>query len=233
MPHRWGRRCRRPITGTRPPARSARSPKCSGSATLPARPPSASGPCADWVRTGPTTWPATSRSGAGTKPSRACATSSAARFTKRRISSGTRMRAACFSAPPGSGFGRIKQETAIERSLLAPIDAFERDPASIKPVDDAVFAGVSAALRLRRGSARCEGRRMKTRTPPHWARQRVSFRAAYGTQRVAADLFIPKAGRAPYQSPDLSARGRCADARDRAATAARSGSSSCCAAGGW
>ena len=37
-------------------------------------------------------------------------------------------------------------------------------------------------------------------TPVHWTRQRVSYRAAYGSARVPADVYIPKAGRPPYQA---------------------------------
>jgi hypothetical protein len=35
---------------------------------------------------------------------------------------------------------------------------------------------------------------------PHWRRERVSFRAAYGTERVPAYLFLPRGAPAPYQA---------------------------------
>jgi eukaryotic-like serine/threonine-protein kinase len=34
----------------------------------------------------------------------------------------------------------------------------------------------------------------------HWRRERVSFRAAYGTERVPAYLLLPRTGRPPYQA---------------------------------
>jgi dienelactone hydrolase len=37
-------------------------------------------------------------------------------------------------------------------------------------------------------------------TPEHWIRERVSFDAAYGGERMAAVLFIPKQGKPPYQT---------------------------------
>jgi len=35
---------------------------------------------------------------------------------------------------------------------------------------------------------------------PHWRRERVSFRAAYGAERVPAYLFLPRNSPAPYQT---------------------------------
>lgn len=34
---------------------------------------------------------------------------------------------------------------------------------------------------------------------PYWSRETVSFRAAYGTERVLAHVYLPKDGRPPYQ----------------------------------
>src|SRR6185295_6920815 len=35
---------------------------------------------------------------------------------------------------------------------------------------------------------------------PDWIRERVSFTAAYGDERVVAQLYLPRSGRPPYQT---------------------------------
>ena len=37
-------------------------------------------------------------------------------------------------------------------------------------------------------------------TATHWVKEKVSFRAAYGNERVIAYLFLPKNSRPPYQT---------------------------------
>ena len=37
-------------------------------------------------------------------------------------------------------------------------------------------------------------------TPEHWVRERISFDAAYGDERMLAHLFVPKNARPPYQA---------------------------------
>jgi eukaryotic-like serine/threonine-protein kinase len=104
-----------------------------------------------------------------------------------------------FQRVAGFGFRCIKQSVAPDATILAPIAAFERDPATLKPVDDALFA---AYRRLYDYDAVPLDAKVEEEdaAPVHWVRQRVSFRAAYGTQRISADVFVPKAGRAPYQT---------------------------------
>jgi formylglycine-generating enzyme required for sulfatase activity/dienelactone hydrolase/predicted Ser/Thr protein kinase len=104
-----------------------------------------------------------------------------------------------FQRAPGFGFRCIKQDAAPDAQLLAPIESFERDPATLKPVDDALFA---AYRRLYDYDAVPLDAKVEEEdgAPVHWVRQRVSYRAAYGTQRISADVFIPKGGRPPYQT---------------------------------
>jgi dienelactone hydrolase len=84
--------------------------------------------------------------------------------------------------------------------LLAPYgsDAV-RDFAKEKPVSDEVFA---VYRRLFDYDARDLQARVEARdeSRPDWIRERVSFTAAYGDERVIAQLYLPRTARPPYQT---------------------------------
>jgi cephalosporin-C deacetylase-like acetyl esterase len=116
-------------------------------------------------------------------------------------------------------FGNVTQAPAFDRSetngfrcaryrdgwtppekLLARYGANEiRDFAKEKPVSDEVFA---VYRRLFDYDARDLQARVEARdeTGPDWIRERVSFAAAYGDERVIAQLYLPRTGHAPYQT---------------------------------
>ena len=99
----------------------------------------------------------------------------------------------------GFGFRCIKQKTPLAANLLEPVVSVKRDPALLKPVDDALFA---AYLRLYDYDPLPLESRVETEdaTNSNWIRQRVSFRAAYNNERVPAEVFVPKLGHPPYQA---------------------------------
>jgi len=99
----------------------------------------------------------------------------------------------------GFGFRCIKQDAPIEAKLLDPIVSFERDPSTLRPVDDAVFAAYRRLYDYDPTplEARVES---EDASDPKWIKQRVSFRASYANERVPAVMLIPKTGRPPYQS---------------------------------
>jgi dipeptidyl aminopeptidase/acylaminoacyl peptidase len=83
---------------------------------------------------------------------------------------------------------------------LAAIDlvTVDRDYAAEKPVPDAVF-------RIYRGFYSYDKTELKPTVDSvdeseHWRREKVSFDAAYGGERVPAHLFLPKNARPPYQT---------------------------------
>jgi dienelactone hydrolase len=68
-----------------------------------------------------------------------------------------------------------------------------------EPVSDAEY---QVFLRLHRYDPRpldAKPERRDDASSPYWNRETVSFRAAYGDERVLAHLFLPKDGRPPYQ----------------------------------
>ena len=106
---------------------------------------------------------------------------------------------AAMDRAAGFGFRCIKQDAPIEAKLLDPIVSFERDPSTLRPVDDAVFAAYRRLYDYDPTplEARVESEDV---SDPKWIKQRVSFRASYANERVPAVMLIPKTGRPPYQA---------------------------------
>jgi predicted Ser/Thr protein kinase/poly(3-hydroxybutyrate) depolymerase len=99
----------------------------------------------------------------------------------------------------GFGLRCMKTRAPVDAALQQPIVSFERDPATLKPVDDHVFA---AYRRLYDYDPAPLDTKVEWEdgANPNWTRQRVSFSAAYGGERVPADVYVPKTGRPPYQA---------------------------------
>ena len=74
-----------------------------------------------------------------------------------------------------------------------------RDFAHEQPVSDEVFAVIKSLYSYDKGplDARVEE---TDDTDPRWRKEKVSFRAAYGDERIAAFLFLPKNSSPPYQT---------------------------------
>jgi dienelactone hydrolase len=73
-----------------------------------------------------------------------------------------------------------------------------RDFFAEKPVDDAAFAFILKQYAYDRTDL--DARVEYVRDEGDWIRQKITFAAAYGDQRVIAHLFLPKGGKPPYQT---------------------------------
>ncbi len=104
-----------------------------------------------------------------------------------------------FTRNAGFGFRCILQRSPIDATLTAPVATLERDPKSLVAVGDAVF---EAYKRLYDYDARPLGGRVDERDEDQadWVVERVSYTAAYGSERVTTMLLLPKSGRPPYQT---------------------------------
>jgi eukaryotic-like serine/threonine-protein kinase len=98
------------------------------------------------------------------------------------------------------GFRCAKYAAPAPPEQLAAIDlvTVNRDYSKEKPVSDAVF-------RIYRGFYSYDKTELKATVDSadeseHWRREKVSFDAAYGGERVPAHLFIPKNASPPYQT---------------------------------
>jgi eukaryotic-like serine/threonine-protein kinase len=99
-----------------------------------------------------------------------------------------------------NGLRCAKYEHPLAPGLTAPVDIL---PGSgrrqLQPVSDEVFESYRAFQAYDRGELDA---RVETRNdgPPYWREEKVSFRAAYGNERVTAYLFLPKNADPPFQT---------------------------------
>jgi formylglycine-generating enzyme required for sulfatase activity len=98
-----------------------------------------------------------------------------------------------------NGFRLVTYTDAPPAALTGPIAATRRDFRAERPVSDEVFAAYRSVFAYdpRPLDAKVESR---DDSAPHWVVEKVSFRAAYGDDRVLAYMFLPKLGQAPYQA---------------------------------
>ena len=96
------------------------------------------------------------------------------------------------------GFRCVKLPSPPPAAAAARVEAPFRDFFREKPVSDEVFAAYKSLYAYDRSdlAAKVEA----TETTEDWTREKVSFNAAYGGERVIAYLFLPKNAVPPYQA---------------------------------
>jgi dienelactone hydrolase len=104
-----------------------------------------------------------------------------------------------FERRASFGFRCMVERHQPDAGLMKPILTLERDPNSLKPVSDEVYR-VYRHLYDYDPVALDSKIEETDDSNPHWRRERVSFRAAYGAERVPAYLFLPRGTPAPYQT---------------------------------
>jgi eukaryotic-like serine/threonine-protein kinase len=100
-----------------------------------------------------------------------------------------------------NGFRLIKllNSTTLPESLTAPISFAKSDYRDIKPVPDATFQMYERMYAYDRIPL---DSKIETEddSSPYWRKQRITFNASYGNERVIAYLFLPKNVAPPYQT---------------------------------
>jgi dienelactone hydrolase len=107
-----------------------------------------------------------------------------------------------FDRSPTNGFRLIKylHTGPVGEDLAAPVALLRGvDSAFLKPVTDSVFQIYLGLYSYDRTplDANVEA---EDNTSPYWRRQRITFNAAYGNERVIAHLYLPKSASPPYQA---------------------------------
>jgi dienelactone hydrolase len=104
-----------------------------------------------------------------------------------------------FNRLPGYGFRCARYTAPPSETLTRPIAELSRDHSKEKPVSDDVFRSFRSFYSYDRTplDAKVEG---GEEIAPFWRKQKVSFRAAYGNERIPAFLFLPKNSRPPCQT---------------------------------
>jgi dienelactone hydrolase len=104
-----------------------------------------------------------------------------------------------FDRSPTNGFRCIRylKEEPRLASIQRPIKRQMRDFRAEKPVSDAVFAQYLRQFAYDRTPL--DARIEEEETTPTGVRQKISFNAAYGGERMMAYLFLPVSEKPPYQ----------------------------------
>jgi len=104
-----------------------------------------------------------------------------------------------FTRDPGFGFRTMQADGAVAADLGAAVVTLERDPATLVPVSDDIYGGYR---RLYDYDPRPLDARVDERddTAAQWTTERVSFSAAYGSDRVPVTLMLPRSTPPPYQT---------------------------------
>ncbi len=105
-----------------------------------------------------------------------------------------------FDRSPSNGFRCAQyQSDTVPAGLAGNIPLPTRDYAREQPVPDQLFEAYKSLYLYDKTNlnAVVEG---TDDSPPNWRRERITFDAAYGDERVIAHLFLPKTGSPPYQT---------------------------------
>jgi eukaryotic-like serine/threonine-protein kinase len=106
-----------------------------------------------------------------------------------------------FNRPPNYGFRCVKEipGTSLPKAALEPIPVKLRDFSREKPVSDPVFAALKNLYRYDAGPLGTVVDQVDE-SNEYYTRQKITFNAAYGNERMSAYLYLPKNSKPPYQT---------------------------------
>jgi formylglycine-generating enzyme required for sulfatase activity len=104
-----------------------------------------------------------------------------------------------FARPANAGFRCAKYESPVPQPLLAEFRWVERDYAKEEPAGAEVYKAYSDLYAYDR-SELAPVVEAVDEASKYWRREKVTFNAAYGNERVVALLFLPRGAKPPYQT---------------------------------
>ena len=106
-----------------------------------------------------------------------------------------------FDRSPYNGFRLVKYLAAgpVAEAATQPIKQLTIDVRGEKPVSDEAFSIYRSLYAYDRGPLDPKVESVDE-TSSYWRRERITFNAAYGHERVIAYLFLPRGGAPPYQT---------------------------------
>jgi eukaryotic-like serine/threonine-protein kinase len=104
-----------------------------------------------------------------------------------------------FKRHPTFGFRCARFVESPPALLFEPVTAVTGERRGDKPADDAAFHVYAALHRYDRTDLAARTESMDD-SKPYFRRETVTFRAAYGNDRVVAHLYVPKNTTPPYQT---------------------------------
>ena len=102
-----------------------------------------------------------------------------------------------FDRSAANGF-RLARFSTSDSAAAGPVEVQVRDFSVERPASDEAFAIYRRAYDY--DPTPLDARIEHTDTTAEWIRQRVSFSAGYGAERMIAVIFLPRGGRPPYQT---------------------------------
>jgi serine/threonine protein kinase len=97
-----------------------------------------------------------------------------------------------------NGFRCIRSLAPLSEALLAPVDLIPANRAGVPPVSDEVFRAYRSMFSYERTPLKSAVEGVEEN--PEWRKEKVSFTAAYGGERVIAYLYLPKNAKPPFQT---------------------------------
>ena len=103
-----------------------------------------------------------------------------------------------FAREAAFGVRLVRRAAAPPEGTLGPVTFPNRAVSLSAPVDERLFETFLALHAYDKTELDARVERVDE-SSPHWLRETVTFRAAYGNERVIAHLFLPRDSRPPYQ----------------------------------
>lgn len=104
-----------------------------------------------------------------------------------------------FDRSANNGFRCVRYSGKLAEHFTAPRIQQTRDYTGEKPVPDEVFE-IYRSMYLYERSGLDSKVEAVDESSEAWRKEKVTFRAAYGNERMAAYLFLPKSAQPPYQT---------------------------------
>ena len=96
------------------------------------------------------------------------------------------------------GFRCVRYVSPVPETLTGPVERPSFDRSRDLPVDDRTFQVFKSLLSYDKTDLKAT--LDSVTDAPHWRRENLSFQAAYGNERVALHLYLPKEATPPYQT---------------------------------
>jgi eukaryotic-like serine/threonine-protein kinase len=103
-----------------------------------------------------------------------------------------------FARATTFGFRCVKYVSPVHEALTGEVTFVARDRRGDKPADPDAFR-VYRDLHSYDRMALKPAVELVDESSPYWRREKVTFQAAYGNDRVVAHLYLPKNAKPPYQ----------------------------------
>ncbi len=96
------------------------------------------------------------------------------------------------------GFRCVKYLAPVPKEFLAPVERSIRDYSREKPVSDQVFQAYKGLYSYDKTPLHAATESVTNNE--YWNREKITFAAAYGNERMSAYLFLPKKSKPPFQT---------------------------------